>query len=512
MMWPALLLLATAAAPTAEVQASAATPTRFVIVVGHNGAGDESRRPLAWADDDAARFYLQALPSARRGFLLTTFDRDTARAFPDLTDVARPPTRVELARVLGEVAWEARDRKSRGEATELVFYFAGHGDVDAGGEGFLVFSDGPFTRSDLETQVVDAAPTDQMHVILDACASYFMVSRGDGTESGRRALSPAMLDVLNKAGGARDRTGVLVSTSDAADVHESPRVGGGVFSYLLRSALAGGGDINGDGRVEYGEAAAFVEAASREIGDPRARLEVHAQPPAQRPHAALADHRGSGAEHFLRLEGRDPAHVQVLDARGMPLLEVHRGRGQDVTLALTGNPFYVVRIGEREAVLAPRRAGAYALSSLRFYEAAQPRSPAGPAFGGLFARPYDRSFVDGFLSQGDALPPRPGETFDVEWAEGGERPPRMPWAWVGTGALAGAAAAGAVAIGATVGNFVAFSELERSFEDTRSIDPEAALEVERWRAAAMGATVVAGALAAVGAGAFALELAEEEQP
>src|SRR5207244_474936 len=97
-------------------------------------------------------------------------------------------------------------------------------------------------------------------------------------------------------------------------VHESSELEGGVFSFLLRSALAGAADENGDGRVEYVEAAAFITAASATLDDPRARLAVHAEAPLQRPHVALADLARSGATKFLTVDGQAPVHVRVVDA------------------------------------------------------------------------------------------------------------------------------------------------------------------------------------------------------
>jgi len=457
--------------------------------------------------------FLLLSPSMERTWLLTTFDNESARAYPDLTELARSPSRAELARVLGEVWWAIREREEHGEDTELLFYFAGHGDVDAGGEGFLVFNDGKFTRRALKTQIIEASPADVNHVVIDACASYFMVSRGDAS-SGRKKLSPALLDALEgKAkGGADERTGVFVSTSDAAEVHESARVGGGVFSYLFRSALAGGADIDADGRVEYGEAAAFVASAGTQIADPRARLSVHAEAPTQRPHAPLASLANSGAEHFLPIDGGRDRHVQILDPRGVPLFEVNGGEEVEVKLALIGNPYYLVRVDDKEAVLVPRRAGAYALSSLEFIEAPASRGALGGPHQGLFLSPYRRAFLDGFVSDGGLLPPRKDGVFNVAHAPGGEPAFRFPYLLLGTTGLVAGAGLLAVGGGAVVGNLLSFAALEDNLVKTREIDPTLALEVEAWRLAALasfgGAMAVGGAGAALTATHFILEEGE----
>lgn len=503
-MIPAALALTIALSASAPV-------ARYAVVVGHNGPGDDpARAALTYADDDAARLYLQLLPSLDRGWLLTTLDDASARAWPDLTSVSREPSRAELARVLGELVWEVRENQRRGHKSEVLFYFAGHGDVDAGGEGFLVMSDGRFTRTDLQTQVVGATGADVQHVVLDACASYFMVARG-GTESGRKRLTPQMLDALRGGPGGAARTGVFVSTSGAAEVHESNAIGGGVFSYLFRSALAGAADVDGDGRVEYAEAAAFVESASGHIPDPRARLAVHASPPAQDPHAPLADLGDSGAQHFLRVDAESARHVRVLDARGVPLLEAHRAGRAPITLALVGTPFFVVQVGEKEAVLVPRSAGAYALSSLTFAPSERRQARGHEVLTALFSQPFRPAFVEGYSARAGMVPPRTEPPLQVEWAAGYEPPVRFPFLAVGGGTLAVAGLLAAGAVAATVGNAVAFAELSTAFEETRAIDPQKALEVEAWRTTAVATTVGAVVLALTGGGLVAWDLLDDRE-
>lgn len=480
------------------------------MVIGHNGAGDDAKRtPLVYADDDAARLYLQLLPSLSRGWLLTTLDDASARAFPDLTSTAREPSRRELARVLGELAWEVRENERRGQKSELMFYFAGHGDVGPGGEGFLIFSDGAFTRSDLETQVVGGAGAALQHIVIDACASYFMVARG-GTESGERRLTPQMLDALSGKSTASARTGVLVSTSGAAEVHESNAIGGGVFSYLLRSALAGAADSDGDGRVEYAEAAAFIESASSQVVDPRARLAVHAAAPAQDPHATLADMRTSGAKHFLHVDTPRARHVRVLDAHGVPLVEAHRRGSAPIVLALVGNPFYIVQVDDEEAVLVPRSAGAYALSALRFAPGERRRARGHEVAAALFSTPFEAAFVAGYAARTGLVPPRAGDPLQVAWAPGHEPATRFPFVVVGGATLALSGLLAVAAVTATVANAFAFAELSTTFERTRAIDPEKAIEVEAWRTTAAATTVGAVVFALAGGGIVAWDLATNQ--
>jgi hypothetical protein len=490
---------------------------RVVVVVGHNGGAPDPRPPLTYADDDAARLFLQLAPTADRAWLLTTFDRDSARAFPDLSEVARPPTKEALAGALGEAFWLLRQKKARGEATELVFAFAGHGDVDDAGRGFVVLADGGFTRDDLARQVLEPSPADLNHVVVDACSSYFFVkSRGGAPSSSSSVpLTPQLLDVLRPQGtdfvdaAVRARTGVLVSTSTAAEVHESSALGAGVFSYLLRSALTGVADVDGNGRVEYVETAAFVAGAQSALDDPRARLSIHAEPPLQRPHAALVDLARSGATAFLAVDERRPVRLRVLDPRGTPYAEVNAAGDKPVFMALRGQPFFLVQRDGEEAVLVPRNAGAYALSTLDFAPSPHARGggddvagedPARGPFARLFQRPLDRGFVDGFLSSSSLAPPAGGVAFSPAWSVTGAPPARVPVDVVGGVVLGGAALAGAGAVGALVGNQLAFGALQQTFATTGQIDPAQSLAVEGWRNAATALTLGAVGLGLAGGG------------
>ena len=499
----ACVLAAAAALAGATSDAPAAKPARVVVVVGNNGGGGS----------DGARLFLQLAPGATRAWLLTTFDKESARGFPDLTDIARPPTKEALAGALGEAFWVLRQEKERGHPTELVFAFAGHGDVDDSGQGFVVFEDGAFTRNDLARQVLAPSPADLNHVVVDACSSYFFVkSRGGADDKKGVPLTPQLLDVLQDSMTPElaSKTGLIVSTSQATEVHESRALSSGVFSYLLRSALAGGGDIDGDGKVEYGEAAAFVAAASAGLDDPRARLQVYAEAPLQRPHTALADLSSGKDTAFLAVD--EPGRVRLLDARGQPWAEVNSSG--PVYVALAGQPFFLVQREHNnvleEAVLVPRTGGAWALSSLDFARAPAARGDAGP-FARLFANALDDGFARGFWSSSGALPPASGNPrFVPPFAAGREPAARLNVGVVGGVVLGASALAGVGAGAAVIGNQVAFGELDKGFRRTGELDPSKSLEVESWRNAATALTVTSLGLGLVGGGLFLWSLSLED--
>ena len=71
----------------------------------------------------------------------------------------------------------------------------------------------------------------------------------------------------------------------------------------MRSALAGAADIDGDGRVTYAEAHAFISAANGRVQDARARLSAYAAPPALHRDEPLFDRSRLFAE---QLDQNDP--------------------------------------------------------------------------------------------------------------------------------------------------------------------------------------------------------------
>ncbi len=512
------LLAVMSSPPTLSATSPTDAPVRLSVIIGYDGPEGGERPVLSYADDDAARTYLAALQESDRAWLLTTFDADSTRIFPALTAVARPPTKEALAHVLGEAFWRIRALKDEGRATELVFSFAGHGDVSPAGEGFLVLADGTLSRSELAAQVVRGSPADVNHIWIDACASYFMVSaRGGDVTTASVPLTPALLDLVKPTpsadAAAWARTGVLVSTSDSSAVHESGELGAGVFSYLMRSALSGAADVDADGRIEYAEAAAFIAAASSAIGDPRARLKVHAAPPAQRPHAPLGDLSRGSSRRFLSVDVASADRVRILDEHGLPYADVHRGADKKrVLLALQGSAFYVVQVGDREATLVPRSAGAYALSSLRFAKSPRRRGASADTFASLFERPYDRAFFDGWLSSSSQSPPLTGPNFDAPWASGASPETPIPWGGMAVGAFSGAGVLAVASVTSAAMNLVAFNALQQRFADTATLDPELSLQVEAWRTSATvtGALAVGAGLA--GAGLLWASTLDEDRP
>src|SRR5262249_17771567 len=149
--------------------------------------------------------------------------------------------------------------------SDFYFVFAGHGNVK-NGQGYITLEDMRITGSDL-ADMVAKIPATRVHVIADACASYFLAyARGPGGE--RRPVS-GFQDSRELA--SDPRVGLLLSTSSARESHEWEGFQAGVFSHEVRSGLYGAADADGDGQVSYREIAAFVSKANAAIPNERFR-------------------------------------------------------------------------------------------------------------------------------------------------------------------------------------------------------------------------------------------------
>src|SRR5690349_18089964 len=99
------------------------------LIVTNNRSLHLQRPDLRYADDDGARYYemLRMVAPAANLRLLTEFDADTARLFPDLVPVAKPPTLDNLRREAAALA--AASSQVPASGIDFYFIFAGHGDV-----------------------------------------------------------------------------------------------------------------------------------------------------------------------------------------------------------------------------------------------------------------------------------------------------------------------------------------------------------------------------------------------
>ena len=340
-LWVALLFSASARAASPDVA--------YAVIVAHNGGVDRSQAPLRYADDDGARYYELLAPRVREAALLSVLDDETQVLHPGLAARTRPPTRAALKETLTRLNTRMAEDRARGERPVLYFVFTGHGKRGAAGEGTVSLLDGAFTRTDLFQGVLAPSQASFIHLIVDACDSYYFVH-----SRGALPVGPAHAEVVKGLLATREldrypQVGVVLSTSTEQESHEWSAIRSGVFSHMVRSALSGAADVNADGRVEYSELHAFVAAASQGAEDVRGRLAAFVRPPALDRAAVLSDLGTQAALAYLLVPPGLEGRLWVEDVRGLRMAEFNKERERSVVLALPPGRGYFLRTRGREA-------------------------------------------------------------------------------------------------------------------------------------------------------------------
>ncbi|MDC0710131.1 caspase family protein [Stigmatella sp. ncwal1] len=345
----ALLLLGWGLALPGAAWAASPGKTTYALIVANNASLDPKQAALRYADDDGARYYEFFAPQAQETVLLSVLDEETQGRHPGVASRARPPTRSALLEALRQLNTRMAADKAAGLTPVLYFIFTGHGQRGAAGEGSVNLLDGPFSRTDLYKHVIAPSTAGFLHLIVDACDSYFFVN-----SRGTLPVGPALGATVTQHLASRElerypHVGVVLSTSKAQESHEWSAISSGVFSHQVRSALAGAADVNADGRVEYSELMAFIASASQGVEDVRGRLDIFARPPLLDRSAPLSDlAQKSGLGYLLIPEGVG-GRMWVEDTRGVRLAEFHKERERALVLGLPVGRGYYLRIPGQEA-------------------------------------------------------------------------------------------------------------------------------------------------------------------
>ena len=513
----AALATALAAGRPASAQPASAEPAEppaavYAVSIGYNGlpAGRDvaGLEPLRFADDDAAGFHSFIRTIARRSFLLTTFDRETQRRFPGLVTEARPPSVLELVRVVAELGRLLAIDQRQGRRPSVLLFFSGHGSLGGEGGAALTLVDGDLTHERLYQDVLARLPGAFVHLLLDACHAEAVVRPRDARAE-PVDLAQAQIDrYLRQRSLERfPQVGAILASTSSAQAHEWDVYEGGIFTHELLSGLRGGADVDGDGRIEYSEIGAFLQAANRAVVDPRARLHAVVHPPRAQPRVpivALGEARG-----VARLVGR-PSSLGRFFVEAEPtgrIADLHPEPGARIELLVPAAQTIYLRTGKQEAELS-LPAGAVARFETLTLRAASSRGRGAIESSlrrGLFAAEFGRSYYRGYVdSRRDLVPVAEAvsDLLDVAPPPVGARPSRL-LAWSMTGLAAGL---GVVSAGFARGALEARGEYDGAAVTERRA---AALEQRYRRDVALS---VGLGVAAAAAGALAIHLFTRETP
>lgn len=401
-----LFLGALALIPLGARSAVASDPSHHltVLIVANNKSIDPQVRDLNYADDDGLLFYQFFAHFADEVRLLTVLDDDTQKRAPRMAAITLDPTRENLQDAMAEIRRQTEALPASTQ-TELFFIFVGHGSVDPEGKGYVHLADGPLTRADLFHDIIAPSPADFTHLIVDACNAFsFVGGRGDDSEPAPVALAQQFLAGHDLE--AYPTVGALLATSDNRETHEWSRIRAGLFSHQVRSALAGAADVNQDGRIEYSEVAAFVDAANSGLQAYGRQVRVFAWPPQQNRSQPLVDLRRAPDLHFLRLEAGLTGRFSVESSKGERWVELHKPAGKSVLLALPARERLFLRDQEHEVAIPTDEELVTIDQPPRDALSVRPRGALDEAFeGGLFGRPFTSDYYRGFVSGRDQFVP-----------------------------------------------------------------------------------------------------------
>jgi hypothetical protein len=380
--------------PVALVKEQDAPLVRRALVVAYNGSDAPGMPPLRYADDDGVRWAEALRRLGVEVVLLTVPDADTAQAERERLTGVRAPTVAALDEAVSTLSRRNAEDRALGRTVDFLFVYVGHGRTGESGRAYLTLADGQLDQDRLYGGVVERLEADYVHLLVDACHAAGVVGSRGGDPRVLRRLRRA-LEQERLAG--HPRVGAVFAESDEGETHEWSRLRAGVFSHAARSALLGGADVNGDGRVEYSELDAFVASAIRGVKSPRARLAVRTFPPALNPTRALAGPAPEGPR--LKLPASPGgARISVEDTLGVRLADAHRTAGEALVLALPERDAYWLRQPNGEARVRRTELEAPRLPEPGPPEVAWRGAAEESLLQGLFALPFGRDFYEGYVT------------------------------------------------------------------------------------------------------------------
>jgi len=379
---------------------------RFAVIVANNRSLDEGVPPLAYADDDGAKYFELFQAAGVQLRFLAVLDPDAQQRYPEATAASLPPSSAQLQAALTTLFAQITQTQAAGIETHFYFIYAGHGGLAPNQEGYLNLLDRRLTRSELFREIVARSPATMNHLILDACHAYFLVQKRGQTSDKRGDFSAVVREFLRADElAAYPNTGVILAFSSTSETHEWASWQAGIFSHELQSGLLGPADLDQDGAVSYREIAAFVDSANAAVTDPTLRLRVYARPPASRVASPLFDLTPLTVMPTLNVEPSHAARYHLEDGRGVRLADFHPSGEQATRVALLGHAPFWVRTDDQEAVLAAP-SGVVAVGSLAFapLEVARRGSVEQSFRRYLYHTPFSVGFMQGMQAMGSTEP------------------------------------------------------------------------------------------------------------
>jgi hypothetical protein len=386
---------------------SRAAPDVFALIVGYNGGRDDLPN-LRFADDDAARFalFLRSLARApEQVVLLTTFDEGTRKelgsaGLPIAPD--GPPTREGVAAAFAKLGERLAARPPGTPPPVFFFVYAGHGvqgrvllAPHAGEEAGLTGLELRHHLAALDKLFTATAHGDARlpaFVFLDACRSQSLfLERGGGPTMGPDLTSEAAT-LTEEAENLP--LGIMTAAVAGQATGEMAALGGGLFSHVLASGLAGAADANADQRVSFAELAAFV---AFNTGQPATRQPWFA-PPQGRLDTTVLDLRAARSK--LDFTGVPAGRYVVGAVGGRPLFAelVSSGRAP-VRLAVPRGRYLLTHVADgqarRMAEVDVTAGGTAPLDRLAWRESAGVEALRGPDLeaAGAFKQPFTEEAV-----------------------------------------------------------------------------------------------------------------------
>ncbi len=481
---------------------SQATAATFAVAVGYNGLGPIAREgvtPLNYADDDALAFASFAQSFGAQTFLLTLPDPDTRERYAAVAATARPPSLVEFRQVVVELRTAIATAKAKGETTQVLLFWSGHGRRTENGDGALAMLDGEFTREILFDDVLAKLPARFVHLLIDACHAEAMVRPRDLSAQHVDVGAAAVSTYLGRQTLERfPHVGVITATTSNAQSHEWDHYRAGVFTHVLLSGLRGGADVNGDGRIEYSEIGAFLSAANRGIADRRAMLQTVVAPPRLDPQTPLVTRPQNGPLAWIVGRPSFLGGFFVETDAGVRIADLHTEPGFSLALAVPADETLHLRTAKAEGEVRLRPGDHVAFDALAFHSAStRTRGSVESALRrGLFQARFGPSYYQGFVDRDtDLVAVHMQESDETIGGGGGKK--KVPGAWKTTASMLAFGGAGALAI--TSGVFGGRALNERATYQGTSLEQPAFDARQRYDqarvvtlSAAVGALVLGG--------------------